>query len=549
MHAKSQKLGEILCEEGIIQQRQLEEVLAIQQTDNRRLGELLLDKGFIDEPRLTESLSRLHQIPYVQLDQQHIDPEIIKLVPFELLQAHRVVPISVEDQRLMVATNNPLDVNALQDIQIKSGYSVYPVMASAREIERTLQEYFDAVQTGKSMKAASSAVVVDDASVINYVDSIIRRAVKERASDIHFEPQRDVMRVRFRIDGYLYEKESISKELQRNCISRIKIISGLDVAETRRPQDGRCHFKVGQEEYDLRISTLPNINGENMVVRILSTTFANRSFADLGMSPEQIDDIAQLLHRPYGLILLTGPTGAGKTTTLYSMLNQLNKVDRSIVTVEDPVEYELPGINQTATNPHIGYDFAKAIRHILRHDPDIIMIGEIRDKETAEIAIRAALTGHLVLSTMHTNSAVGAVTRLLEMDIEPFLISSALAGVISQRLVRRLCPHCKTTEDGCPEAQEKVRQYLPATKKVVLAKPNGCEACSGTGYQDRIGVYEVLKMDEDLRYLIIKTAGESEIADLAKDKKMKPLAVSGMEKVVAQTCEFHETIRNVLLDG
>ena len=257
----------------------------------------------------------------------------------------------------------------------------------------------------------------------------------------------------------------------------------------------------------------------------------------------------QLLTRPYGLILLTGPTGAGKTTTLYSMLNQLNQVDRSIVTVEDPVEYELPGINQTATNLHIGYDFAKAIRHILRHDPDIIMIGEIRDKETAEIAIRAALTGHLVLSTMHTNSAVGAVTRLLEMDIEPFLISSALAGVISQRLVRRLCPRCKTTEPGCPEAQQKIRAYIPDAKSFILAKPQGCESCSGTGFQDRVGVYEILKMDEDIRYLIIKTAGESEIADMAKTKKMKPLAVSGMEKVVAQTTEFHETIRNVLLDG
>ena len=510
---------------------------------------MLLDRGLIDEPKLTESLSRLHQIPYVQLDQQTINPEVMRLVPFELLQAHRVVPISVEEQRLMVATNNPLDVSALQDIQVKSGYSVYPVMASIRDIDRTLQEYFDAVQTGKTVKASSSAVVVDDTSVINYIDAIIRRAVKEQASDIHFEPQRENMRVRFRIDGHLYEKETISKELQRNCISRIKIISGLDVAETRRPQDGRCHFKVGGEEYDLRISTLPNINGENMVVRILSTRFANHSFADLGMNDEQITDINHLLQRPYGLVLLTGPTGAGKTTTLYSMLNQLNQVDRSIVTVEDPVEYELPGINQTATNAHIGYTFAKAIRHILRHDPDIIMIGEIRDKETAEIAIRAALTGHLVFSTMHTNSAVGAITRLLEMDIEPFLISSALAGVISQRLVRRLCSHCCTTEPGCSEAREKIRQFLPHVKDVQLGKARGCEACSQTGYQGRVGVYEVLKMDEDLRYLIIKTAGESEIADMAEEKKMKPLAVSGMEKVVDQTTEFQETIRKVLLDG
>ena len=549
MHAKSQKLGEILCNEGLIQQQQLEEILHLQQSDNRRLGELLLDRGLIDESRLTESLSRLHRIPYIQLDKESLDPEVIRLVPFELLQAHRVVPVSVEDQRLMVATNNPLDVSALQEIQVKSGYSVYPVMASAHDIEKTLQEYFDAVQTGKSLKAGNSAVIVDDASVINYVDAIIRRAVKEHASDIHFEPQRDAMRVRFRIDGHLYEKETISKELQRNCISRIKIISGLDVAETRRPQDGRCHFKIGNEEYDLRISTLPNINGENMVVRILSTTFANTSFGELGLTAEQVRDVEQLIQRPYGLILLTGPTGAGKTTTLYSMLNQLNEIDRSIVTVEDPVEYELPGINQTATNPHIGYNFAKAIRHILRHDPDIIMIGEIRDKETAEIAIRAALTGHLVLSTMHTNSAVGAITRLLEMDIEPFLISSALAGVLSQRLVRKLCPHCKKTEPGCEEARAKVTHFLPSTKDVTLAKPYGCEACAGTGYHGRIGVFEVLKMDQDLRYLIIKTAGESEIADMAQEKRMKPLAVSGMEKVVEQTTEFHETIRKVLLDG
>ncbi|MBZ0166589.1 MAG: Flp pilus assembly complex ATPase component TadA, partial [Candidatus Omnitrophica bacterium] len=364
MHAKSQKLGQILCEEGIIQENQLTEILELQKSDSRRLGELLMDRGLIDPKRLTESLSRLHQFPFVQLNQQPLDPQVVRLVPFELLQAHRVVPISVEDQKLLVATNNPLDVNALQEIQLKSGYSVYPVMASMQDIERTLQEYFDAVQTGKSMKTAQGTTAsLDDSSVINYVDSIIRRAVKERASDIHFEPQRGVMRVRFRIDGHLYEKESISQELQRNCISRIKIISGLDVAENRRPQDGRCHFNVGKEEYDLRISTLPNINGENMVVRILSTTFANRSFTSLGMSPKQADDISELLDRPYGLILLTGPTGAGKTTTLYSMLNQLNQIDRSIVTVEDPVEYELPGINQTATNPHIGYTFAKAIRH------------------------------------------------------------------------------------------------------------------------------------------------------------------------------------------
>ncbi|MGE3982084.1 MAG: GspE/PulE family protein [Candidatus Omnitrophota bacterium] len=547
MQYKSLKLGQILCDEGIIEQHQLQELLESQKTDHRRLGELIVDKGWIDDNRLTEVLAKMFQIPYVDLSQRQIDYETVALLPHDLLQTHRVIPLTLEDQRLTVATNNPLDVNALQDIQVKTGYSVYPVMSSIRDIEHYLQEYFDSIHTGKTM-ISSRRPNVDDATVIQYVDSIIRRAIKEKASDIHFEPQKGLMRVRFRIDGVLYEKESIDKDLQRNCVSRIKIISGMDVAENRRPQDGRCNFSVGTEQYDLRISTLPNLNGENLVVRILSKSFLKQSFESLGMEPAQVKDLNFLLNKPYGLILLTGPTGAGKTTTLYSMLSQLNDSEKSIVTVEDPVEYELEGINQTPTNIHIGYTFSNAIRHILRHDPDIIMIGEIRDKETAEIAIRAALTGHLVLSTMHTNTAAGAITRLLEMDIEPFLISSALNGVISQRLVRQLCPACKKGVTLDQETEKKISQFLPVDESVMLARSVGCEVCSKTGFKGRIGIFEILKIDEDIRYLIIKTAGESEIADMALKKGMKSLGVSGMEKVLNKVTEFNETIRNVFLD-
>lgn len=548
MQYKSLKLGQILCDEGIIEQHQLQELLESQKTDHRRLGELVVDKGWIDDSRLTEVLARMFQIPYVDLSQRQIDYQTVALIPNDLLQTHRVIPLALEDQRLTIATNNPLDVNALQDIQVKTGYSVYPVMASIRDIEHYLQEYFDALHTGKKMSSSSRKTTVDDATVIQYVDSIIRRAIKEKSSDIHFEPQKGLMRVRFRIDGVLYQKESIDKELQRNCISRIKIIAGMDVAETRRPQDGRCNFSVGTEHYDLRISTLPNINGENLVLRILNKGFVKKSFETLGMDPHQAKDTGVLLDKPYGLILITGPTGAGKTTTLYSMLSQLNGTEKSIVTVEDPVEYELPGINQTSTNIHIGYTFSNAIRHILRHDPDIIMIGEIRDKETAEIAIRAALTGHLVLSTMHTNTAAGAITRLLEMDIEPFLISSALNGVISQRLVRQLCPTCKKDHTADSETERKINQFMPFDESSMLARPVGCDHCSKTGYKGRTGIFEILKIDEDLRYLIIKTAGESEIADMALKKGMKSLAVSGMEKVIKKVTEFNETIRNVFLD-
>lgn len=547
MQHKSLKLGQILCDEGILEQHQLQELLEAQKTDHRRLGELVVDKGWIDDNRLTEVLARMFQIPYVDLGQRQIDYQTVSIIPLDLLQTHRVIPLSLEDQRLTVATNNPLDVSALQDIQVKTGYSVYPVMASIRDIEHFLQEYFDAIHTGKSMPS-SKQPNVDDASVIQYVESIIRRAIKEKASDIHFEPQKGLMRVRFRIDGVLYEKESIDKDLQRNCISRIKIISGMDVAENRRPQDGRCNFSVGTEQYDLRISTLPNMNGENLVLRLLNKSFIKQSFEALGMDRNQVQDVNFLLNKPYGLILLTGPTGAGKTTTLYSMLSQLNDTQRSIVTVEDPVEYEMNGINQTSTNIHIGYTFSNAIRHILRHDPDIIMIGEIRDKETAEIAIRAALTGHLVLSTMHTNTAAGAITRLLEMDIEPFLISSALNGVISQRLVRKLCFDCKKSHTADSETERKINQFLPFDETLLLARPVGCDFCSKTGFKGRIGIFEILKIDEDLRYLIIKTAGESEIADMAMKKGMKSLGVSGMEKVVSKVTEFNETIRNVFLD-
>ncbi len=551
MEYNAAKLGQILCEKGLIADEQLQEILESQKTDNRRLGEILLDRGLIDENVLAETLAQVFQIPYVDLSATVLDPEVVAKIPHDLLQEYNVIPISATELRITVATNNPLDVNALQDIQVKSGLMVTPVMASRRDIEQAIQEYVDGVHGGQARSSGSGPAQkknLSDQTVIEMVDAIIRRAIKEKASDIHFEPLKSKMRVRFRINGVLYERDSINQDLQRNCISRIKIISGLDVAESRRPQDGRANFSVSGQQFDLRISTLPNLNGENLVMRLLNKSFMGQSFDKLGMDAQQTELINGFVSKPYGLMLVTGPTGAGKTTTLYSMMNQLNNSEKSIVTVEDPVEYELAGINQTSTNKHIGYTFANAIRHILRHDPDIIMIGEIRDQETAEIAIRAALTGHLVLSTMHTNTAAGAITRMMEMDIEPFLISSALNGIIAQRLVRRLCDKCKKEHTADIETEKKINQYIPFDESSMLAHPVGCPACANTGYEGRVGLYEVLKVDEEVRRMIVKGADERDIVKYCVSQGMKQLQMSGIQKVVNKETEFNETIHSVFID-
>lgn len=529
------KLGEVLCSRGLIEPRQLQEALEIQKTDNRKLGEVLVDKGWLHEDKLMEILAGLFQLHFVRLSQKTIDRSLFKLIPAELLHSHKVFPLVMEGNCLTVATNNPLNVSALQEIQYKSGFQIQPVMASLSDIEHHLQIHigFDQYVVQDNEEQASGK------HIIRFVDSLIAQAVEEKASDIHFEPQKTHMRVRFRIDGTLYEKKSIPLELAKNVISRIKIMAQMDVTENRRPQDGRISITIQKRDYDLRLSTLPDIAGENLVLRILNKNFDNWSFESLGLDKAEIAVMRRLIVRPYGLILATGPTGSGKTTTLYSILNLLNKTSKNIISVEDPVEYELPGMTQTAVNNLIGYSFANAIRHILRHDPDIIMVGEIRDVETAEIAIRAALTGHLVLSTMHTNTAAGAVTRLLEMRIEPFLISSALNGVIAQRLIRKLCTHC--SEEFAPDRDlaERLSKNVSIHAPRLLRRAKGCEQCLNTGYRGRTGVFEILEIDQDLRSMILKSAGEEEIASKALSKGMKLLPIAGMHKVIEKitSCE------------
>ncbi len=545
---KVMKLGEVLLEEGLVTHQQLMHVLQLQKGNPRKIGEIFVDEGIITDQQLSQVLARIFQLPFVSLTDITIDDKVLGLVAFDVLKRNKMLPFELNGTSLKVATSNPLDVTALQEIQYMSGFQVNPVVAGAKDIKDNLDKYSSAITAAAAIKIGIDSSV-DATPIIKLVESLIGRAIKERASDIHLEPLASVMRVRFRIDGVLYEKTPIAKNLERKVLSRIKILSGMDVADSRRPQDGRLSMPAQFSEYDLRVSTLPDIMGENMALRILDKSFTKFSFDTLGMSEAEVEIIQKIIKRPYGIILVTGPTGAGKTTTLYSMLNGLNTPTRNIITVEDPVEYKLAGISQTAINVRSGYTFATAIRHMLRHDPNVIMIGEIRDQETADIAIRAALTGHLVLSTLHTNTAAGAIMRLLDMGIEPFLIQSSIIAVIAQRLVRRLCPHCKKEYVVSPEVRERIAQDCPVPEELKLAEPVGCDQCVSTGYMGRKAVYELLQVNEGIRNLILKSPSEHDISQAARAQGMKTLRQAGLAKAVDLTTSLAEVMGITFMEG
>ena len=536
------KIGEILLANGLIQHPQLVRALESQKHNPRKLGEVLVEMGFIEEVKLVEVLADIFRLPYIKLNDVVIDDAALQLVSSEYMQSNKVLPIALKDGVLTIAMRNPLDVSLLQELQIKCGCPIYPVMASTTEINEHLPRFITHVQKIKE-QAQENRIKEQSSPMVRLVNDLLEQAIAEKVSDIHLQPQKKHLRVRFRIDGILYDKPPIEKVLERQVLSRFKVMAGMDVADNRKPQDGRAMVTFRGQNYDIRLSTIPDILGENLVMRILTKDYFNKDMSALGFDKIEISLINKIVERPHGLILTTGPTGAGKTTTLYSMMERLNQPGRNIITVEDPVEYEMTGITQTAINDFIGYRFATAIRHILRHDPDIIMIGEIRDVETAEIAIRAALTGHLVLSTMHTNTAAGAITRLLEMDIEPFLISTAVSAVFAQRLARVLCPHCKEEYTPAPEVQESLKAFNPAGTDLVLAKPEGCVRCLNTGFAGRTGIYEILDVDDDFRSLILKRASEKEMIAAANKNGMNNLRASGIRKTIKQITSLEEIIR------
>jgi len=531
------RLGQLLVEENIISQSQLEEALSRQKVVNKRLGELIIDLGYASEKEILLTLAKRLKIDYVDNPQLLIDYDVINIVPESFAKKYGIFPLSLRLGTLTIATNDPLDFTCLEDLGMITGLEIHTVIASKADINKAIERAYRRISAeellediksdglGENMgeldaDEISMAERVESAPVVKLVNSIILAAYQQNASDIHIEPEESMTRVRFRIDGDLQYYNQFTKDIHQLITTRIKIISGLNIAEKRLPQDGGLRFKHDYTRFDLRISTLPTVHGEKVVMRLLGAD-KNISYDlhSLGLSNYTVEMIEKALRLPHGIILVTGPTGSGKTTTLYSMLSKLNDPKKSIITIEDPIERKFETITQVQVNTRTGLTFANGLRSILRQDPDTIMVGEIRDIETAEIAIRAAITGHLVLSTIHTNDALSTITRLTDMGIEPYLVSSSVKCIISQRLVKKICPQCKTTK-----AVEKSENLLLGSAFSSAFIGRGCKQCNNTGYSGRTAVFEILLVDDALEEMISKGASMTSLKQYAKSKGIRMLA-------------------------
>ncbi len=551
------RLGDLLVSMGLISDEDLKRVLSEQKYSKKRLGEILVSKQLLSERQLAEVLSRQLRVPLISLARYRPMGEALRLVPENVARRLELVPLAILDNnRLMIAMADPLNVLAIDEVRILTGMDVEVGIATSTEIFRDLDKFYqvqgsldDAMvevveSSGSTMdldregKGASA----DDAPVVKLVNSIMEQAVRESASDIHIEPFEKVTRVRYRVDGSLFDAIDFTRKLHPAVSSRIKIMANIDISEKRRPQDGRILIKTLNKNIDLRVSTLPTIYGEKVVLRLLDQSNAMVGLEKLGLEQPDRELVERIIGTPYGIVLVTGPTGSGKTTSLYSVLERLSKPEVNIITVEDPVEYTMTGINQIQVNEKAGLTFSEALRSILRQDPDKIMVGEIRDLETAQLAVRAALTGHLVLSTLHTNDAPSATVRMVEMGIAPFLVSSSLIAVIAQRLVRKLCEHCKQ-EYILPDP---IAEDVGLPKGTVAFKPVGCEICRGTGYKGRSGIYEIMKVDEDIENLILEGAAGHRIQQEAIRKGMRTLRDSGLVKVADGVTSLEEVLQVTL---
>ncbi len=553
---KSKQLGQILIELGYITNDQLEVALEEHRKTPKSLGRVLIDLGMIKEADLVRALAEQVGLEFVDLADHPIDPTATVLLPEALARRYRALPIGERDGKLLVAMSDPANVYALDDIRTITGRDVQPVVATANDVERAIQKYagMDSQVEAMASIAAEQAedevdleAALEDAPIVKLVNAIMTQAVGDRASDVHLEPAEKNVRIRFRVDGVLHEPmPPAPKNIQGGLISRLKVMADLNIAEKRVPQDGRISMKVGGRALDLRVATLPTVWGEKVVIRVLDKSNALLKLEDLGFLEGPYKRYAESFRKPYGAILVTGPTGSGKSTSMYATLNILNEEDKNIITVEDPVEYRLPGVNQVQVNPKAGLTFASALRSILRADPDIVLIGEIRDKETATIAIEAALTGHLVLSSLHTNDAPSAISRLIEMDVETFLVASAIDCVIAQRLGRKLCERCKV--GYAPEHAELEAAGYPEWlwgEITEIYKAVGCPACSNTGYRGRIGLYEVMPMTEEIERLTVERASSESIKTVAVQQGMITLRDDGLEKVRMGVTSLEEVARVV----
>lgn len=550
---KQKKLGELLVDAGKLSEEKLEQLLSLQKGTGKKLGELLIEKNIFTEDEILKVLEIQLGIQKIDLGEYFIEPQVPTLIQEKIARRHILIPVKRVEKKLFVAMNDPLNVVAIDDIRLITGLEPYPVIASKGDILNAINTYY-----GKAM--AESAIAefkkqnkrdldqefledemaneLKNAPVVRLVNTIIKQAVSQGASDIHIEPFENILRIRFRIDGDLREIMDSEKSTHSAILTRIKIMASLDIAEKRIPQDGRIELNVDGKEVDLRISTLPTVFGEKIVIRILDRSGFLLDRSDLGFTDVNNVLYEKIIRNPNGIILMTGPTGSGKTTTMYTILREINDSKKNIITVEDPVEYRLYGINQVQVNNKAGLNFASGLRSILRQDPDVIMIGEMRDTETTEIAVRAAITGHLVISTMHTNSAAATVSRLLDMGIESYLISSSVVGIIAQRLVKKLCEKCKTLV----ELDETQKKSLGITDGKIYQK-NGCNHCNQTGYKGRTGIHEIMIINRGIREVIDRRGTMDEIEDIASKNGMTTLTQSCRELVLNGTTSYEEYLR------
>lgn len=565
-----EKLGELLVRNSVISSQQLGKALEDQKSSGGRLGESLIRLGFLGEIELVRFLSEQYGMPSVNLSEIEIPSDVINNIPTDVAIKYQVIPVSLRDNTLIVAMVDPSNIFATDDIKFLTGYRIEALIASESSMRQALDAHYgttkglDTLLEGmetegieyigeeETVNLSNLKEASEDAPVIKLVNAILTDAIKKRASDIHVEPYEKSFRVRFRIDGTLYEMMKPPLKMKNAMISRLKIMSRLDIAERRLPQDGRIKLKMAKDtEMDFRVSVLPTLFGEKVVLRLLDKSNLQLDMTKLGFMDRQLADFREAIYRPFGIVLVTGPTGSGKTTTLYSALSELNKTTENISTAEDPVEFNLPGINQVQIHEEIGLSFANALRSFLRQDPDIILVGEIRDFETAEIAIKAALTGHLVLSTLHTNDAPSTVNRLLNMGIEPFLVSSATNLILAQRLVRKICQECKGPISISAESfaklgvqQEEYEQY----KDITFYKGKGCDICNNTGYKGRIALYEVMPISEPIKELILQGASAIDIKREAIRQGLQTLRRSGISKLLEGVTSLEEVLKTTVRD-
>ncbi len=555
---KQDKLGDILLSGGLITEAQLQEALEVQGGSTRKLGEVLVDLEFIREEDLTGILSEQLGIPTIDLEHYVIEPQTVSLISKWLAETYKVIPLFKLGNTLNVAMVDPSDIVAQDEIRRETGLEVEPALSSMSAMDKAIRNYYgssatldDAISevsessTGQDGEEEYNVKnlegLIQEGPIVRFVNELILQAVKEKASDIHIEPEAKFTRTRFRVDGKMSEVSVLPTGLQLPVISRIKVMAKLDIAKSRVPQDGRFELNLPTEDIGVRVSTFPTIHGENLVLRLLNKRAVSLGIRNLGLEENDLERVKEMLADPYGFILVTGPTGSGKTTTLYAMLNEINTVSKNIITIEDPVEYQLELIRQSQVNPKAGMNFANGLRAILRQDPDVIMVGEIRDRETTDVAIHAAMTGHLVLATFHTNDASSALTRFIEMGVEPFLLASTVSGVIAQRLIRVLCESCKQPFEPAPELLKSVfREEVPEGATFFQAR--GCDKCRMTGFRGRKAVIEILVINEEVRNCILTQQHSTRIKEVAASHGMSSLRESGLKKVLSGETTIEEVL-------